>query len=111
MSANEIILLVIYCKELTGSSFKLNIEEIIMKKILSFLQRNAVAAISVIAMGVLLPSCLKDDDNQPVDIPAAGLMAFNLAPDQQSVAIRLSGSSLTQSPLAYTNFTGIYQRI
>jgi hypothetical protein len=38
-------------------------------------------------------------------------MAFNLAPDQQSVAIRLSGSSLTQSPLAYTNFTGIYQRI
>lgn len=82
-----------------------------MRGILSFLQRNAVAAFSLLAIGVLFSSCLKNDDNKAPDIPAAGLMAFNLANDQQSVVIRLSGSSLTQNPLAYTNYTGLYQQI
>jgi hypothetical protein len=38
-------------------------------------------------------------------------MAFNLAPDKASVVVALSGSSLTNAPLAYTNYTGTYQRI
>jgi len=38
-------------------------------------------------------------------------MSFNLAPDQQSVVITLSGNPVTRNPLAYTSFSGLYQNI
>lgn len=80
-----------------------------MKK---FFARNIAAVLIVLSAGVLLSSCLKDNNNDDgQDIPAAGVMAFNLAPDQQAIEIRLSGSSLTQGPLAYTSYNGNYQRI
>lgn len=67
-------------------------------------------AILLLSAGVLLTSCLKNKDNGE-DIPAAGVMSFNLAPDQKAAVIRLSGNNVTQQPLGYTNFSGVYQRI
>jgi hypothetical protein len=79
-----------------------------MDKVLLYVRRSFVPMLMVALAGVLFTACLKDKDNDNNDIPAAGLMAFNLAPDQQSVVITLSGNTLTQQPLAYTNYTGGY---
>lgn len=81
-----------------------------MNKVLFYLRRSLIPVIAVVSAGVLFTACLKDKDNGP-DIPAAGLMAFNLAPDQSALVIRLSGNSLTQAPLDYTSYTGVYQNI
>lgn len=77
----------------------------------NFFGRNVAAILIILSAGILFSSCLKDNDKNGQELPAAGLMAFNLAPDQQSVSIRLSGNSLTQQPLAFTNYTGVYQGI
>jgi len=58
-------------------------------------------------MGLGLVSCMKNNDDQP-EIPSAGLMAFNLAPDQDGIFIRLSGNTLNNQAFAYSNFTGGY---
>lgn len=81
-----------------------------MKRPIFNLRRPLVATIAVLVTGVLFSSCLKDSDEND-RIPTAGLLAVNLAPDQQSLAITLSGNFLTQTPLAYTNYTGGYQRV
>lgn len=59
------------------------------------------------AMGLGLASCLKDKNDQP-QIPSAGLMAFNLATDQDGIFIRLSGNTLNNQPYGFSNFTGAY---
>ena len=82
-----------------------------MNKILSCFRKSLLPVVAVAVAGILFSACLKDNDGDNSQIPAAGLMAFNLAPDQQSLVIRLSGNSLTQTPLAYQNFTGVYQNI
>lgn len=82
-----------------------------MNKILSCFRKSLLPVVAVVVAGVLFSACLKDNDGDNSQIPAAGLMAFNLAPDQQSLVIRLSGNSLTNSPLAYQSFTGVYQNI
>ncbi|MGN6420637.1 MAG: DUF4397 domain-containing protein [Pseudobacter sp.] len=82
-----------------------------MNKILSCFRRLALPVVAVAVSGVLFSACLKNKDGDSTQIPAAGLMAFNLAPDQQSLVIQLSGNTLTQSPLAYQSFTGVYQNI
>lgn len=64
----------------------------------------------VLLVAGLISACDKDDDNDN-RLPSAGLMAFNLAPDQNAVGIALSGSQLTNAPLAYTSFNGTYQNI
>ncbi|MDF2193263.1 DUF4397 domain-containing protein [Paraflavitalea sp. CAU 1676] len=82
-----------------------------MNKALSFLRRSLIPVLLVVSTGVLLSSCLKDKDGNNPDIPAGALMSFNLAPDQPGLLIRLSGNLLTQTPLAYTNYSGAYQSI
>lgn len=77
-----------------------------MKKCFSSL-RVSVLLVSVVAMAFLFSACNKSDNNAQ-DIPASGLMAFNLASDVPQATIALSGSSLTAVPLAYTNYTGGY---
>jgi hypothetical protein len=69
------------------------------------------AAVLLLSAGVLFTSCLKNKNDNGADIPAAGVMSFNLAPDQQAAVIRLSGNSITQQPLGFNNFSGVYQRI
>ena len=82
-----------------------------MNKVISYLRRSVVPVLGIAAAAVLFTACLKDKNDNNVDVPAAGLMAFNLAPDQQSVVIALSGNWLTQQPLGFTNFTGTYRNI
>ncbi len=69
------------------------------------------AGVAILA-STLFTACLKnhDDDNQ-INIPVAGLMAFNLAVDKPSVGFALSGNQLTSSPLAYNSYTGVYLNI
>jgi hypothetical protein len=81
-----------------------------MNKVLSMLRRSLVPVLGLVATAVLFTACLKDKDNN-TNIPASGLMAFNLAPDQESVAIALSGNWLTPQPLGFSNFTGVYRNI
>ncbi len=69
------------------------------------------AIVLLLTTGVLFTSCLKNKNDNGEDIPAAGVMSFNLAPDQQAAVISLSGSNVTTQPLGYTNFSGVYQRI
>lgn len=69
-----------------------------------------LAVTALVLSGILFNSCKKDSDSN-VDMPVSGLMAFNLSPDKQAVGIALNGNLLTNSPLAYTNYTGGYQNI
>lgn len=71
------------------------------------LRTNIFLIALVLAGATTMVSCSKFDDDE-TDIPVAGLMAFNLAPDQASLQITLDGTALTNYPLPYTNYTGGY---
>lgn len=79
-----------------------------MKSLFSIFRVN-VLSLALLATGATaMVSCSKFDDDNNQDTPVAGLMAFNLAPDQQALILTLNGNSLTNFPLPYTNFTGGY---
>lgn len=81
-----------------------------MKKFFSSVRLFALAGIGVVVSGLLLTSCLKnndDFDNNNDDV-AAGVMAFNLAPGQSATGFRIGGNAFTQFPLGYNNYTGVY---
>jgi len=74
--------------------------------------RMIVGAITgIAALAFLLSACSKFNDDNNSNTPAAGLMTFNLAPDQPGVFITLSGNNLNNLPLAYTNYSGSYQAV
>lgn len=71
-----------------------------MKKISGYVMGLLVVA-------VVFSACKKD--NTPYTrTPAAGLMAFNLAPDKEAIGVRLSGNYLTNTPIGYNGYTGNY---
>ncbi len=80
-----------------------------MKKIFS-IQKTILAAGALCTMA-FFASCLKTNDNNNPDTPVAGLMALNLSPDKSAIGIALSGNNLTNTALAYTNYTGGYLSI
>lgn len=60
----------------------------------------------VIGSSLLLISCKKD---KPTPTPGvAGLVAFNLAPDQNQLMVALDGNYFTSTPLLYSRYTGKY---
>lgn len=59
---------------------------------------------------ILFVACNKNDDDTPQPA-SAGLMSFNISKDLPSVGFAISGNVLTNSPLGYNNYTGVYQRI
>lgn len=70
--------------------------------------RNSRFVLSTILFSaIVFASCKKNSDKNS-ETPAAGLMAFNLAPTQSAVGFQLSGNNLTNTALAYTNYTGGY---
>ena len=80
-----------------------------MKSLFSF-RRFVVGLAGIVSLSFLLGSCSKfDNDNNST--PAAGLMSFNLAPDQPGIYVTLSGNSLNNLPLGYTSYSGVYQAI
>lgn len=83
-----------------------------MKNFFSSIRMTLVPVSCVVLASVLIAACSKsDNDDNGNNTPVSGLMAFNLAPDKAAVVVALSGNSLTNAPLAYTNYTGTYQPI
>jgi len=76
-----------------------------MKKLFFLLRNNAVVLAGFLATMFLFSACKKTD---AVHQPVAGLMAFNLIPDKESIGVAISSQSLTNSPLLYTSYTGGY---
>jgi hypothetical protein len=81
-----------------------------MRNVRTKISRLGIGALLLAAAGLFLTACRKSDNNYP-DIPAAALMAFNLAPDKGAIGIALSGNSISSVPLNYTAFTGQYINI
>lgn len=81
-----------------------------MKNYLLHTRKYLTALGVLLIVGALLIACKKDDDNG-TPVPVSGLMAFNLVPDQEAVGFALSGSTLTNAPLTYTNYTGRYLNV
>jgi hypothetical protein len=75
-----------------------------------FPRKGLVWVLAMLTVGILFTACVKNKDDN-MQTPVAGLMAFNLAPDQPSVFVTLGGNSLTQYPLVFTGYTGAYQSI
>lgn len=65
--------------------------------------------IGILALTTAFVGCKKDHDDTP-EPDVAGLMVFNLIPDQPSVGFSLSGNNLG-SPLEYLGYTGGYLSI
>jgi hypothetical protein len=80
-----------------------------MKKLLSSVRSYFIPLSGLFLIIFLFSACKKDVDR--VQQPAAGLMAFNLAPDKAAVGVALSGNNFTNTPLAYTNYTGGYRGV
>lgn len=75
------------------------------KKIIGFARPMA----ALLLMAMLFTACKKEDTEIPQQpSTAAGLMAFNLAPDQAAVGFTLSNNPLRTPALGYTDFTGLY---
>jgi hypothetical protein len=81
----------------------------IMSRRISFRKGSFVFGILAF-VGIAFSSCKKDNlETQPV--PVAGLMVFNLSPDQSPVSVSLSGNQLPTGPIAYPAFSGRYLNI
>lgn len=82
-----------------------------MKQKFGRFRAGLLAAGSILFLSMVFTACKKDSDDVDNNVPVAGLMGFNLAPDKASIGFALSGSSLTNVPLNFTSYTGVYQRI
>lgn len=76
-----------------------------MKKQTKFLSATALLVGFFMASAILFSSCKKDN---PVHVPAAGLMVFNLVPDQQGIDVTADNNRLFNTPLSYFNYSGNY---
>lgn len=79
-----------------------------MKTLKNFLSSYRLSLAGLLLTVLLFGACKKADPVQPVYPPAAGVMAFNLAPDMPSIGFALSGNTIGNAPLNYTGFTGVY---
>jgi hypothetical protein len=76
-----------------------------------FLSRRVLLALgSILAVSLIFSACKKNND-EVTQTPVAGLMAFNLAPDQPGVYVSLSGNLLGGGAITYPGFTGQYLNI
>jgi hypothetical protein len=78
-----------------------------MKKII-FPKRVYVKTVSCLLLAAMVFSaCTKTGSNSNTNTPIAALMAFNLVPDKaQGLLITVGGTSISQSALPYTGYTG-----
>jgi hypothetical protein len=82
-----------------------------MNKFISSFRSGLLAATVIVTGSLLFVACNKNDDNDNPDVQVAGLMAFNMSPDQSSVGFAIGGNNITNVPLAYTNYTGTYVQV
>jgi hypothetical protein len=78
-----------------------------MKNPVSSLRRNLLIVGGLLVAGLTFTACNKNLDDSSSNPPAAGLMVFNLAPDQATASFSLSGNSFINS-LSYSAFTSTY---
>jgi hypothetical protein len=76
-----------------------------------FFPTRRFLAVGLLAAIVTTTACNKFDNDEVPNTPSAALLSVNLVPDKTGVVLALSGSVLTNVPLAYSNFTGGYQSI
>jgi hypothetical protein len=81
-----------------------------MKKAFFSFRRSVLIVGFVVLAAGLISACNKNDA-VATDIPASGIMVFNLVPDKDGIGVTLSGNLLNTTPLGYTDFNGIYQNI
>lgn len=73
-------------------------------------RKPQIFLLSILSLSILFTACKKKDrDIQQPD--AAGIMAFNLSPDQNAVGFKIEGRIFTQNPLAFGNYTATYRAI
>lgn len=72
-----------------------------MKKLIS-LKKIGLTLAAFLTFAVLFSACKKTESTR---IPQAGLMAFNLVPDQAGIGVAIDNRSILNGPLPYTNFT------
>ncbi|MEP7372883.1 MAG: DUF4397 domain-containing protein [Chitinophagaceae bacterium] len=82
-----------------------------MKIFFSSVRMSLVPLSGLLVATILFSACSKFKNDSNTNSPVSGLMSFNLAPDKSAVGIALGGNNLTNSPLAYTNYSGTYQLI
>ncbi|RYY67774.1 MAG: DUF4397 domain-containing protein [Chitinophagaceae bacterium] len=82
-----------------------------MKKLFQIPGFSRLSILGLAFTAVLFTACSKNDDLPDTPTEAAGLMVYNLAPDKPAVGFTLSGNQLGNSPLGYTNYSGIYLNI
>ena len=81
-----------------------------MKKFMNLLRKNLLPITGIFLVALLFGSCKKKDvDN--IRTPAAGLMAFNLIPNQGGIGVAIGSNSLTPQALYFNNFTGVYKAV
>jgi hypothetical protein len=78
-----------------------------MKKLMDVRRKFNVPILLGFLVVLVLSACKKDD---PVNTrtPAAGLVAYNLAPDKPAVGFTLSGNTFGNGILTYNGYTGNY---
>ncbi len=64
-------------------------------------------AITAVASILVLSACKKSNVENTNQMPVAGLMAFNLVPEK-TVAFTIGGNILSNVPLAFNSYTGVY---
>lgn len=79
-----------------------------MKFKFSSMRLGFLSVLSAFGLVLVMSACNKNHDNDGnTNVPAAGLMAFNLATDVPSAGVALSGNNLS-APLSYGSYTGGY---
>lgn len=66
------------------------------------------AMLVILATGILLASCNKMNNDGNNNTAVSGVMAFNMAPDQSAIGITLDGNAISNVPLGYNSYTGMY---
>ena len=82
-----------------------------MKNFFSSIRMSLIPVNGLLAVTILFSACSKFKNDNNTNTPVAGLLSFNLALDKSAVGIALGGNNLTNSPLAYTNYSGTYQLV
>lgn len=80
-----------------------------MKRFNKMVMGSALLVMIALSFLFVFSSCKKDHfDNTGYVAPTAGMMAYNLAPDQPNVAVEVAGERVGYNVLGYTAFTGTY---
>lgn len=78
-----------------------------IRKLNSF-KKIAFPAAMMLLFAMVFAACKK---TEPAHVPAAGLMAFNLAPDVNNLGIAVDNNSISNVPLPFATFTQGYRSI